>query len=252
MKTLLKLLSASKRELVISGIGVLVLVVFSGSVLLEATKAEVAMTDNGEEQTVKTHADTVKELLAEVGIKPSKHDKLSHNKNDAIKDGMNITYKTAHEVTVMIDGNKRVFFTTADTVGNFLKENDLTVTGHDEMSLAKSDDISGDQELSIDKAFKVSVNDGGKKKKLDTTGGTVETVLKANGFTWDKSDKIKPGKKKEVNKNTSINIVRVETYTEEVEAPIAYKVVERNDSGLEKGKNNVIEAGKEGMVEVGS
>ncbi|WP_164670611.1 G5 and 3D domain-containing protein [Virgibacillus doumboii] len=248
MKLLSKLLSASKWKLVISSIGVLALVVFSGFVLFEATKAEVVVSDNGEEQTVKTHADTVSELLAEVGIKISKHDELSHKKDEAVKDGMNITYKQAHEVKVTIDGNKRVFFTTLDKVGEFLKEEGIDVAKHDELSFAKSDAINGDMELSIEKGFQVTINNGDKKQKIWATGGTVADVLKANDFSWDKSDKIKPGKDTKVNQNTTIKIVRVNTFTKKVEEPIAYEVEKRKDSSMEKGKENVISEGKEGLV----
>ena len=60
---------ASTMKLVLSFIGVLALVAFSGFILFDATKAEVVITNDGEEQTVKTHKSTVKEVLAEVGIR---------------------------------------------------------------------------------------------------------------------------------------------------------------------------------------
>ncbi|MFB4168707.1 ubiquitin-like domain-containing protein [Virgibacillus sp. JSM 102003] len=248
MKIFSKLLPASKMKLVISVIGVLALVVFSGVTLFEATKAEVVVTENGKEQTVKTHANTVEELLAELGINFSKHDKLSHDMDAQIDDEMNITYKEANKITVTIDGKEQTYHTTMDTVGEFLKENNMTLSKHDEVSHDKSDAVSEGLELSIDKAFQITINDGGKNKKVWTNGGTVDQVLEESKISYDKSDKIKANTDGKVTENTTIKVVRVEKETVEVEEKIDYKTEKREDKNLEKGKKRVIEEGNEGLL----
>ncbi|MGP4109143.1 ubiquitin-like domain-containing protein [Virgibacillus sp. L01] len=248
MKIFSKLLPASKLKLVISVIGVLALVVFSGVTLFEATKAEVVVTENGEKQTVKTHANTVDELLAELGINFSKHDKLSHDMDTKIDDEMNITYKEANEVTVTIDGTEQTYHTTVDTVGEFLEENNFSLSEHDELSHGKKDAVSEGLELSIDKAFQITINDGGKNKKVWTNGGTVDQVLKENDISLGELDKVKSKTDGEVTKNTSIKVVRVDKETDVVKEKIAYKTEKREDKNLEKGKKRVIEEGKEGLL----
>lgn len=248
MKIFSKLLPASKLKLVISAIGVLALLVFSGVTLFEATKAEVVVTENGEKQTVKTHANTVDELLAELGINFSKHDKLSHDIDTKIDDEMNITYKEANEITVMIDGTEQTFHTTVDTVGEFLKKNNMTLSKHDEVSHEKSDAVSEGLELSIDKAFQITINDGGKNKKVWTTGGTVDQVLKESDISLGKLDKIKSKTDGEVTNSTSIKVVRVDKATDVVKEKIDYETKEREDNNLEKGKKRVIEEGREGLL----
>ncbi len=248
MKIFSKLLPASKLKLVISVIGVLALVVFSGVTLFEATKAEVVVTENGEKQTVKTHANTVDELLAELGINFSKHDKLSHDMDTKIDDEMNITYKEANEVIVTIDGTEQTYHTTVDTVGEFLVENNFSLSEHDELSHGKKDAVSEGLELSIDKAFQITINDGGKNKKVWTNGGTVDQVLKENNISLGELDKIKSKTDGEVTKSTSIKVVRVDKETDVVKEKIAYKTEKREDKNLEKGKKRVIEEGKEGLL----
>ncbi|SEQ99164.1 Uncharacterized conserved protein YabE, contains G5 and tandem DUF348 domains [Virgibacillus subterraneus] len=248
MKIFSKLLPASKMKLVISVVGVLALLVFSGVTLFEATKAEVVITENGEKQKVKTHANTVDELLAELGITFSKHDKLSHDMDAKIDDEMNITYKEANKITVTIDGKEHIYHTTVDTVGEFLKENNMTLSEHDEVSHGKSDAVSEGLELSIDKAFQITINDGGKNKKVWTNGGTVDQVLEESEISYDKSDKIKVNTDGKVTENTTIKVVRVDKETVEVKEKIDYKTEKREDNNLEKGKKRVIEEGNEGLL----
>src|SRR5699024_3206492 len=117
---MLKVMPAKKWMLVISCIGVLGLVALSGLVLFEATKAQVDITKDGEKQTVQTHADTVAELLDEAGITVAEHDDVSPNVDTAVEDGMHIDYKTAKPVTVTIDNEDETYYTTVNTVGEFL------------------------------------------------------------------------------------------------------------------------------------
>ncbi|GAA0608996.1 ubiquitin-like domain-containing protein [Virgibacillus siamensis] len=248
MKLFSRLLPASKLKLILSCIGVMALVVFSGFVLFEATKAEVAVTENGEKQTVQTHASTVKELLTELNITVGEHDSLSHQVNAEIKNGMHITYKKASKVIVTVDGNEQVYYTTKDTVGEFLKANEMDVSKRDETSHKASEPIKNGLTLTINKAFKVAVHNGGKKEKLWFTGGTVGELLKQNDISLGKLDKVKPAKKEKVTKDTPIKITRVKKDTKTVKEKIAYETEERKDSNLDKGKKRVIAEGSEGLV----
>lgn len=248
MKLLSKLLPASNLKLVISIIGIIALVAYSSVILFETTKAQVFITENGEKQAVKTHADTVDELLSEAGITFNEHDYLSHDLDTKIEAEMNITYKNANKVTVVTDGKEQVYFTTVDTVGEFLKEKSLAVSDRDEMSHDGTDPIKQGIELTIDKAYKVLINDGGEKKEVWTTGGTVKKLLQEYKISLGKLDEIKPAKKVEVEKDTRITIVRVEKVTDVVEEKIDYKIEKREDGNLEKGKKRVISKGEEGLL----
>ena len=121
MQMFQKLLLASKMKLVISSIGVIALFVFSGFVLFEATKAEVVFAENGKEQTVSTHTNTVEDLLDELEITVGQHDALSHEMDTPIEHGMSVEFETAKEIKVSIDGEEETYHTTAETVEAFLK-----------------------------------------------------------------------------------------------------------------------------------
>ncbi|QKY70883.1 G5 and 3D domain-containing protein [Lentibacillus sp. CBA3610] len=248
MNFISKLLPNSARKWVLSGVGLLALIAFSGFIFAEATKAEVIITDNGEKQTITTNADTVEELLAEAGITYSKHDELSQDIDAAIEDGMTITYETAHKVTVLIDGNEKDYYTTADNIGEFLNENSISVSDHDDTSHERNAAISDGMKYTIDKAFQVTINDGDNEEEVWTTGGTVGELLKTNDISLDDEDELKPDKDSEVKEDNPITITRVEKVTDEVKETVDYQVEEREDSSLEKGKEKVIAQGQEGVL----
>ncbi len=165
MRKLLDLFPSSKIRPFISTIGVLALTFFSVVVIFEATRVEVVFADNGENQTIKTHADTVEDLLAEIGITVGTYDKLSHDIDTAIKDGMEIEFTTAKKVKVSMDGVEETINTTTDTVEDFLNEQHLSLSKYDDLSHEKDAEITNGMNLEIVKAFPIIVKDGKKKTK---------------------------------------------------------------------------------------
>src|SRR5699024_7461196 len=121
MKIFSKRLPASMiKKLVIPSIGVLALIIFSSFILFESTKETIDITENGETETIKTHAKTVGELLNEQELVVGEHDWLSHDMDANIENEMEIEYKEAEKVIVTIDGVEKEFFTTKEVVADFL------------------------------------------------------------------------------------------------------------------------------------
>lgn len=248
MQKILKPLLAVKTKSGYSIVTAIMVTLFSTWVVFDATKAEVVVAADGDVQVVKTHNTTVGELLDDMGIKVGEYDELSHAENSKIVDGMKIHFDTANEILLTIDGETKEYYTTASTVGEFLNEEGLHITSHDKISPNKMSVLSDGLEIEIDKAFSVTVDDGGKEKEFWTTGGTVEELLKENDITFKKDDKIKPGLKKEVKKDTDVSIIHVEKKTVEIEESIPYQTEEKSDSSLEKGTTKTISEGEEGKV----
>lgn len=248
MRFLLKQFPADKKKLVISTIGVLALILFTSIIVFETTKAEVRLTINGEQKTIHTHLHTVNELLEEEGIVASEYDDLSHPLDTEIKDGMALDYRAAKQITLNIDGKTNTYYSTAQTVGAFLEEENIDITKHDELSLKEQDSLEDGLHINIKKAFEVAIDDGGKERSVQFTGGTVEDLLKDLEIEWSKDDKIKPKLNEEVEKGTSVQIVRIEKKEEEIVEEIAFDTEKKNDSSLEKGEEKVLTEGKNGKV----
>ncbi|WP_284140712.1 MULTISPECIES: G5 and 3D domain-containing protein [unclassified Virgibacillus] len=250
MRILSKLLPASKLKLVISSIGVMALVAFTTVVFYEMTKTEVVFADNGEEQTVQTHAETVEDLLKEVGITIGEYDALSHSMDAIIKDGMKIDYDKANKVILTIDGNKEEYYTLADSIEDFFQENNLTISTHDAVSHEKEAALKNGMEINVTKAFQVTINDGGKEKQVWATGGSIKQLLDNHNITYnaDSNDKINVALDKKVQKDTTVNIVRVTKETVEETEAIPYETEKKKDSSLEKGKTRILSKGEEGEL----
>lgn len=249
MQKLLKPLLAIKTVTGYSIFTIVVVTLFSTWALFEATKSEVVVAADGEVQTVKTRIETVGELLDELGIDVGENDELSHAINEKIKDGMEINFETAQKITLIIDGEKEEFLTTAETVGQFFKEEEITFSEHDEVSRSSIEIINGNMEIVINTAFPVEVIDGSEDaEEFWTTGGTVEDFLEENEISLGKLDKVEPGLDEELEKDMEIIITHVEKKKKDVKENLAHGVEEREDSSLEKGKSYTISEGTNGKI----
>jgi len=248
MQKLLKPLLAVKTKSGYSILTAIVVTLFSTWAIFDATKAEVVVAADGDEQVVKTHTTTVGELLNDLDINVEEYDELSHEKDAEIEDGMKIHFESAKEVQLTIDGDTQTYHSTALTVGQFLEEEDITTKKYDILSPNKMTVLQEGLEINVDKAFSVLVQDGEKEKKLWATGGTVKELLKDNDINWDKQDKIQPDLDEKVTEDMEIIIDHVETKTEEVEESIPFKTEEKEDSSLNKGTTQTISEGEEGKV----
>lgn len=250
MRLFPRLILALKSKLVILILSVMILTFCLGVIIFQTTQVTVAVAKDGETETVKTHAETVEELLKEMGITVRKNDELSLGLNTPIEDGMKIAYKRAKHVRVTIDDETDDYYTTADTIDEFIEEENISLSKHDDISHDLDESVKNGLHLDVTKAFEVSIDDGGQKQDVWTTGGTVEELLEDQQIDIDKKlDKVHPSFDDEVTKDTEVTITYVDnkevTDTEE----IRFETEEKKDHSLEKGKEKIIEEGKNGTVE---
>lgn len=249
MKNLLNILPVFRSKLVIPVISVIALFLFVGFVSFEATKVEVSVTQNGETTTVETHAKTVADLIEELEINVGEHDILSHKTDELIIADMNIDYKQAKNLMLTIDDEEEVYYTTQDTVVAFLEEAQVEVSDHDVLSVDPSTAIENDLEISLTKAVQVTINDGGEEKQVWTTGETVSDLLTDQSIELNELDRVEPEKTKDVTADIAVTITRIEKVTDIVEETVDYSTVTKSDNSLAKGKEQVVNAGEEGLVE---
>ncbi|PKR77489.1 hypothetical protein CEY16_12245 [Halalkalibacillus sediminis] len=215
--------------------------------VIEYKKAkEVTVNVDGESESHFTTEETVEQFLDEQGIEVSEHDEISVGLQENIEDGMAIDYDEAKQVTVAEDEKSETFFTTKDTVETFLDENEITVNKHDELSTSLDSEIKDGMELSIARAFEVSINDGGEEIQTMTTNITVEELLANEEIDINDLDRLNVELDDEVKDQKEINIDRIEKETVEVEEAIAFQTETKNDSSLLKGKSKVLQQGSEG------
>ncbi|MEI3610211.1 ubiquitin-like domain-containing protein [Pseudogracilibacillus sp. SO10305] len=249
MQNLLNPLRALKTKVGYTILTAVVVALFSVWVFLDEAKAEVVIAADGDVQKVKTSSDTVGELLDDVGIDFGKHDELSHEATTEVVDGMEIVLESANKVTVNIDGEEEEYYSTAETVGEFLEEENIEVKKHDVVSFNDMALLQDDMFIDIDQAFKVTLNNGGDKEDVWATANTVKELLQDEDIKYSKQDKIEPALDKDLKEGMTVTVTKVKTETKEVTEALSFNTDEEKDSELEKGESRTISEGEEGKVE---
>ena len=118
---------------------------------------EVAVVIDGKKEIYETIAEDVKSLLKEHKLDISKHDKVSHNLNTEIKDGLVINIDKAYKIPVNYAGEEESVWTTGGTVGEVLSENDFKIKKSDKVNPAKKEQVTKNTEIEVTKVTKDTI-----------------------------------------------------------------------------------------------
>ncbi|WP_455675994.1 ubiquitin-like domain-containing protein [Pradoshia sp.] len=227
---------------------VAVFILATGIIFYESTKKTVALSLDGEKQMVKTHADTINELLQELDVEVGKDDYLSLAKGTEISDDLSVVWTPAVEVRLTIDGETTSVWTLSETVGDFLKKEGVQLRAEDKVSESMDEAIEENMDITIEKAFPVALKVGNEKREVWSTSTTVADLLKNEEVRVNKLDRVSPALSNRLTEESAVTITRVEKVTDVVEEPISYEAIERKDPSLEKGKEKIITEGQEGIM----
>jgi len=239
----------SKNKALILIASFLVIASLTGLFIYQGTKKSVSLTLNDNKKEIKTHAETVHELLGELKINYKKQDYLSPSVNAKVKDNMQIVWKPAYMVILTLNGEEKKVWTTAKTVKEFLAKSEIAVKEQDQLSVPLKTKIKQGLKINLDTAFQVVVNDGGEERTVWSTSTTVADFLEQQGIKLNELDRVEPGLDQMIGENVPVNIVRVEKVTDVVEEPLEFATVTQKDSNLESGKQQVVQEGKIGKVQ---
>jgi uncharacterized protein YabE (DUF348 family) len=240
--------SLSKKKWAVISASFVVFASTLGILTYEGTKETVALTLDGEKRVVKTHADNIQELFDELDISLHSEDYVSPNREAKVKDDLKVVWKPAKQVEMVVDNEKKTIWTTTETVADLLIEQGVTLQEFDEVNPKPENTIKSKMSINIEKAFQLTLNNGGKKEKVWTTSTTVADFLAGQGITLQPLDRVEPALETSVKENAVINVVRIEKVTDVVEEPISFAVVKKKDTKLAKGKEKVISNGQKGLM----
>jgi resuscitation-promoting factor RpfB len=241
--------SFTRKKLYLSVAALLVLAVTTGFVGYESTKTTVTLMLDGKKTEVKTHADSVKELLSEHKIKPNQHDLVKPGVDAQVKENMTVEFTEAKKVAITVDGKEKTVWTTAKTVGELVHEEQLTLTDHDVITPGLKASIKDNSKIEIESAFPVQLVVGGKAQQVWTTSTTVADLLKQQKVSLGEIDRVTPAKTKAITGKMQVEVIRVEKVTDVVEEETPFATVNRKDSSLTKGQERVMQAGKTGTLQ---
>jgi uncharacterized protein YabE (DUF348 family) len=248
MKNLFFKSLSNKKWAIIIITSFVALIALTGFTMFETTKNTVALTIDGKEKTVRTHASTVRELFEEQDIVLQKEDYVFPTKDSKVTNNLEIVWKPAKQVQLSKENEQESVWTTAETVEDFLKEQSIVLNEHDEVQPSLSTVLKKGTKITVNKAFPLTLLDGEAKKETWSTSTTVADFLTQQGVSLTELDRVEPELKDEVMENGIIHVIRVEKVTDVVEEPINYAVVTQKDENLAKGSEKVITEGQEGLV----
>ncbi len=240
--------SLRSKQIAVTVLSLILFVTIISVVLFEGTKESVTLDVNGEQQKIKTHAHTVGALLSEQEIEVAEFDVVTPSVNTPVEDGLSIRWEQSQQVAIQVDQDKKSIWTTDDTVEDVLAEAGIEVTEHDVVSPGLQEQLGEDNSISVQKAFEVTLNDGGEEKEVWSTSTTVADFLKRENIHLDDDDRLNRKAEGYLKPGSIVEVVRVEKVTDVVEEPANFAVETRNDPKLLKGREKVVQQGKKGAV----
>ncbi|MGH2319749.1 ubiquitin-like domain-containing protein [Planococcus sp. SE5232] len=216
--------------------------------IYEGTKNTVSVTANGEQEEVRTHAETVGAFLEEQEIEAGEHDFLSHSKETVIDKDLALEWDAAEQYNVTVDGEATSAWTTENTVAEILAKANIELTKYDKVSPALEEQVDEETTISVEKAYEVTIQDGLKEKKVWSTSTTVADFLKQHKVSVGKLDRVESEMDELVLPNSKVKVVRVEKVTDVVEDSVKYAVETKKDNSLLKGNEKVVQKGANGVV----
>nr|WP_204559244.1 G5 and 3D domain-containing protein [Bacillus mesophilus] len=245
-----KLFSApmTAKKIVVLVTSFLVFAGITSYAVYEETKETVTLTVNGEDQVIRTHANTVGDVLSEQAIELRKEDFVNLSLDTVIEDDMNVIWKAAIPVELVINEEETKIWTTTETVQELLDSQNIKVTEHDKVEPKLNASIKANMEVLVESAFQLTMNVGGEEKQVWTTSTTVADFLEKQSITLNELDRVEPGLEEMVVAELTVSVTRVEKVTDVVEESVDYAVVTKKDANLTKGTEKVVNNGETGKV----
>ena len=140
---------------------------------------------DGQAQTVHTRAKTVQQLLTKMQIETHDGDNLSSDVHEPLTSDMVLELARAHPIQVDVDGQTYVYRTVSKNPQSILDDLGIRLEENDQILLDDTK-VNVDQlviwpipvrHIVVQRAFNLTVTDGGMDREIIATGNTVGDVL---------------------------------------------------------------------------
>ncbi|MDO9574626.1 MAG: ubiquitin-like domain-containing protein, partial [Candidatus Contubernalis sp.] len=154
------------------------------------------------------------------------------------------------EVVFSIDDGQEVVMTTwASTVGEALSEAEIRLYSRDEIYPSLEAPLQKEMKVTIKRAFPVHVAISDEHITYWTTKTSVRDIIQNLDIVLGIEDEVTPSLSSPVDQETTINIVRIEKEYMVEEVELAYSVIRRGNSNLDRGITRTVQRGKPGLRE---
>lgn len=184
------------------------------------------------------------EIVAKAGITLDENNQLVLDYFD--KDI--IVVAEPHNVLIYDNGELVTSINVAGTVATALTKAGITLKDGDELNYNEGVGITSDMQIKITRAFPVTVKVDGKELIVNTVGGTVESVLKKAGVFLGENDTVSKKLTKELKKEATITVKRIEYKTKTKTVKTDYKTKVEYDSSMYEEQKKVKVKGVKGKT----
>jgi uncharacterized protein YabE (DUF348 family) len=190
-----------------------VLVAGTVSGTLVALTKDVTITVDGQDRNISTMSGSVNGALEAAGVTVGEHDTLAPAGDTDITDGSHIVVNVGRPLTLIVDGQEVVVWTTAATV-----EDALAQIGRDpsdyQLSADRSRSIPVEGfSLTANTLHSLTINDRGTSTSVVSPARTVGDLLTAQGITLGASDRVTPAVGTALTEGLTVTIVTLPTIT---------------------------------------
>lgn len=151
-------------------------------------------------------------------------------------------------VSVVVNGQETVVKTKQWVLQRLLDEQAITVGPHDEVSSPLNASIKDGDRIEIKQAVPVTVKADGKTSTVYTTEKTVQAAIGKLNIPVRDQDRVNPSLDTAVSKAMTVTVTRVDTKVSETERTLPFSIVKKQDPTLDKGKEKLVQSGKNGLV----
>ncbi len=161
-------------------------------------------------------------------------------------------YRLFHSLAVTIDTGEEVCRVTskADKVGDLLAEQGMALGAHDRVSPGLEEPLEEDLRILIQKAVPLIITTDTGSFRHYTHAATVFGALQELGIPLTGGFVVEPGLDTAISPGKEICLYRRLEVVETCEETIPYLVEKKDDGDLVKGRQRVLQAGKEGRKEL--
>ncbi|MFL6098610.1 MAG: ubiquitin-like domain-containing protein [Actinomycetales bacterium] len=220
--------------------------VVAGTVAFTSFDKSVVLTVDGHTSSVHAFGTSVHDVLADKGITVGPHDLVSPSPSARVQDGEHLVVRFGRPLTIDLDGQRRLYWTTALTVDQALAQLGLRdVDG----ALSVSRDASLGRRglsLSLTTPKEVVVTVDGRRVEQVTTAATVGVLLQQLGITLGPEDTVSVPLSAPLEPGLALAVTRIVTDRQIVTRRIKMPVTSKGLSSLAKGKVRIVHKGHPG------
>ncbi len=149
-------------------------------------------------------------------------------------------------VSLAVDGTSVLVDTRAETVGDVLRENAVSIGPCDIVEPSIATSLADGSTIIVTTARTVALSINGTTEYVDVAASSVEGALARCGVALDDDDIVRPSRESPLRANMRIDVTHVRTELVEEVHPIPFQTATREDPSLAKGKTVVERAGVTG------